>query len=69
MVKDDAVRNQKVFVTLGSVLQLQTELLSAKDNMRTEAQAGHSTADYSRGYFRALSSVVETLGLPIQIPR
>ena len=67
MVKDDAVRNQKVFITLGSVLQLQTELLSAKDDMRTEAQG--ASADYSRGYFRALSSVVETLGLPIQIPR
>ncbi len=60
MANDNAVRNQKVFVTLQSILELQQRYVVAKDLV---AQLDYTEAQVVRK--RALREIIELLQLPM----
>ena len=76
MAKDNAIRDQKVFVRLGAVLELQKMYseMSDKYGCAVNAAAATPTAnnkagvDRLRTYKQALERVIKTLELPIDLP-
>jgi len=59
-MEKDSVRNQKVFVTLESVLMIQTKLISGGERAK-----GKLERDYPKGYLDGILWVAKTLNLPI----
>jgi len=66
MSTDKSVQNQKVFVTLQSILQFQSDYLQVVKNAETPAAAASVQYD-AEGRRHAYESIILTLGLPIQI--
>ena len=76
MAKDDAVRNQKVFISLESVIQLRGLLAQARSELKAIEQrpgAADGQSMESRKYWQGkrdgLERMIELMGLPIEIGR
>lgn len=70
MAKDEAIRNQKVFVRLGAVLDLQLDYAQAVVAYGVEhnkEKEDSSLRDFYRGRVTAFQEVIKTLELPISI--
>lgn len=66
MAKDNAVRNQKVFVSLGSVLELQQRYLNVVAMAKSVKLAQDPTSyDSLITQKRTLESIISLLELPI----
>lgn len=66
MAKDEAIRNQKVFVRLDNVMQLQRvygEACRYEEQRRSEGQFDAANAAYRRG----LGKAIQLLELPISL--
>jgi hypothetical protein len=71
MEKDNAVRDQKVFVRLGAVLELQRLYSDASDKFTTANNCKTTLpADLRslRVHKQSLERVIKTLDLPISLP-
>ena len=71
MEKDNSVRNQKVFVRMESVFELQRQYLAAVDKYRVEKERERSgnKSDLAATHAakRIHEQIIKTLDLPIQI--
>jgi hypothetical protein len=61
----DAIRNQKVFVTLQSVTNLQAAYLRARKLLQEFSSPDRHTLQLR--YVEGLKKAIETLGLPIDV--
>lgn len=70
MAKDEAIRNQKVFVRLDGVLNLQLDYAQAVVTYgveRDKDKEDSSLRDFYRGRVTTYEEVIKTLDLPISI--
>jgi hypothetical protein len=58
------VQNQKVFVPLSAVMEVQADLLRSVASANLSDNAHATTRNYARG----MAQVIKSLGLPIEIP-
>lgn len=65
MAKDNAVRDQKVFVRLGSVMELQEQYLRTCDDASKATQGGTYGSALARK--AAYENVIKMLDLPIEL--
>jgi hypothetical protein len=65
MATDNAVSNQKVFVTLRSVLELQNQIKNAKIALETAIAKSSSSVETYRERYRTLDNTATLLGLPM----
>jgi len=65
MATDNAVSNQKVFVTLRSVLELQNQIKNAKIALEQAIAKSSSSVETYRERYRTLDNMATLLGLPM----
>ncbi len=65
MAKDDAVRNQKVFITLESVLAFQSQIKNAKLALEQAIAKSTTSVELYRERYRTLDNTARLLGLPM----
>lgn len=78
MEKDPAIRNQKVYVTLNSVLQIQSEFEKAirdaneakeKAKVENSGSSAQNSAERAVARARGMATIIRELGLGITVPQ